>query len=257
MLSQEEEQKEEECSLASYSSVGGDSEANLSVATPMLTEYTTTAATTTTTTTTPETQHADKKTSNDLENVNKAEPNETLGLNDNKDYGSNGESPQEHIVVHCPTPLAPLTTKESIDHTQEDSAALNVRGQPTDNPSSGSFSDTSIKSRSMHNDMSRSLHESHSGNNTLGNDADSTNRNSNNDNDDSNSNDSSVVGGDGDKNTDTIEKRADENDDGGNRDSWYQMILIGIAAGLYALFTLLKKCCKGGDEKEEPPEPPR
>ena len=233
----------EEPVLPSCSSVGGDSEADLSVALPTLAEYTTAMVPT-------ETNSASNDTANNsgLDNdTDEAVPHGLIHIN--------GDDESSYCLPLSDSTLPMATNAHgSFRNNRHTRLGMKHNDKLVGSTDSESFFDTSIDSCSMNENMTLSVDESHDGNNALqyGTGSNCTNRSKN-----DIAAASVATSHEDNSNKDKKSRDEKEEEDGGDNESWYRMILIGVAAGLYGLFTLVKKCCKGGDEKEELPEPPK
>ena len=230
----------DERSLSS-SSVGGDSEADLSVATMMLAEYNTAMGTNTTT------------------DVDETGHDWLGGVNDDDDDDDDDKDRSSHLLpVHDSAAAVPSTGNEPIDDMQDDNTVITSHIGQADNLDGERGSDTSIKSGVIYQDANQSANGSYDGNNDNAVNSKDGSSNQNDSNKDATAGDDDNDNDDKDSNDkdDSKENEKDEEDDGGDKESWWRVILIGIAAGLYGLFSLVKKCCCGNEEVMEVPEPP-
>ena len=274
-------------SVSSCSSVGGDSEADLSVVTPMLNEYKTTTPTTTmTVTTTMASQTADNSNDNgdddDIghEGTSTTGGRESIEHNDNHDNPNHENNNDDELSYHLPlcdsTSPVPSKTNQSFRYNRQNRMANDHHSKGSPYHDSDSLVNTSIESWSMNDNMTLSDDESHEGMyNNKKDDHDVDSKASDNNKDTTsvegygNNRNNNRTNNNHDDDDDEKKKKKDgkdddqkEEEDGGDNESWWQVILIAIGAGLYSLFMFVKKCCcnnnsDGGDEALDLLEPPK
>ena len=177
---------------------------------------------------------------------------------DDKDNHDNDEDLSNRLSVRDPTSPAPSKTKSSFRDNRQTGMAKIDHDKGSPHHCSESVVNISIDHDSMDKDMTISDDEKHDGNYNYEKDdhADPNNPDSN--------GDTTAVAGHinkdkkNKKNTNDNEK---EEEDGGDNESWWQVILAGIGAGLaglFGLFTFVKKCCcNNSDDTLDQSEPPK